>query len=167
MSTIHVPSPELSEVHTEETARLHKNNRILTIIVIVLAIALIGLGIWWAIATWGDTTTDAEALVTDYLDAWAELDGDAVTSYMADGGKLVFVPGEESVYASDLADFVERFPQDAVFTPGDILVASEDYVAAVFSWDFPDDEVLLSDTTGISVFRIGNGEILFHYVLGG
>lgn len=77
-----------SEVAGGETARLRGRIRNMTIAIVVMAVALIGLGAWvvYDIVTESDTavSADIETLLDDYTTAWNSHDGDAFRALVAD-----------------------------------------------------------------------------------
>jgi hypothetical protein len=77
-----------SDVAGGETARLRRRLRAMTVTVVVLAVALIGLGAWvvYDLVAQPDTapTAEIEALLDDYTTAWNEYDGDAFLALVTD-----------------------------------------------------------------------------------
>jgi hypothetical protein len=72
-----------------EIDRLHRRVRALTITVVVLAVALVGLGAWmiYDYATSSDTavTSEVDTLLDDYMAAWNDYDADVFLALVTDG----------------------------------------------------------------------------------
>ena len=79
---------EVEQQYIEGSDRLRSRNRLLTTLVVVLALALLGLGIWAMSARGSISDTavsnDIQLLVDDYVDAWNDYDSDAFLSLVTD-----------------------------------------------------------------------------------
>lgn len=81
-------------VSGEEVRKLEGRLRAMTITVVVLAVALVGLGAWmvYDLATEPETaaTSEVAAVLEDYTAAWNDYDGDALLSLVTDYYTFVF-----------------------------------------------------------------------------
>ncbi len=148
----------------EQARKVERVNRRLIALVVVLALALIGLGVWLALDAFvlgGEG--DLEAMLTDYHEAWQDLDPERVASFFAPAGAFRFVATGEAYIGSDaIAEYVAGYPQGAVMEFGDIAVSeSGAFATATYRWE---DVVPGTVFEGVSVFGLVGDEILHHYV---
>ena len=141
----------------QKLARLQRRLRALTTTVIVLAVALIGLGAWviYDLVTESDTaaTGEIETLLEDYQTAWNEYDGEAFLALVTDN----FVH-EYAGFSSDADSTAAQIESNEVFennieTLGEPIMSGDGptyYVAQV--------DVLTSqgdaELQGVSLFTI-------------
>lgn len=102
---------EITTTSTEAPAgHPDKRNRTLTAIVIVLTVALVGLGAWVIIdrASTPDTalSDDVAQVWDDYLDAWNDYDGDAFLDVTTDD--FTFVTEDATTTADNQAIYINR-----------------------------------------------------------
>jgi uncharacterized protein HemX len=88
----------------------HRRNGLLLTLVIVLAAAVVGLGVWVIVdqTSTSDTavTDDVQQLLDDYYDAWNDHDGDAYLELMTDNARHVTGLGETS--AAQQAAYIDN-----------------------------------------------------------
>jgi hypothetical protein len=137
------------------------------VLVGLLVLALIGLGTWLVLdAFMLDSPSDAEALVSDYNEAWQDLDHERVASFFTAGGAIRFVADGVVVQGPDaIAQYAEDYPDGATLEFGRPIESDGKYLASVYRWE----GLGASEgrpIVGISVIELwGDGDqILNHYV---
>ena len=81
---------------------------------VVMVVAVLGLGTWWLIDEYTGVDRQIEVLLDDYLEAWANGDGEALLATMTPTGRHVSGGTPEGGYSGEeLATFVESI--DAAF----------------------------------------------------
>ena len=139
---------------------------------ILLAVALIGLGIWFVVDVTSESATaptdDVATLIDDYHDAWNTYDGEALLALVTDD--FVFDDGASSLTADATANRVEGMlpTYDFQVTQLDDPQMTGDgpwYVSVANRLDWTD-----SSDTGFSVFEIvddaGTLQIASHTSIG-
>lgn len=139
-----------------EVQRLQSRLRAMTVAVVVLAVALIGLGAWviYDLAAKSDTaaTGEVETLLEDYTTAWNDYDGEAFLGLVTDDYTFEYSgdvrsASEEAAEIDGLGAFdwsVERIGDPIMIGDGPTyLVASADRVSTIGR-----------DADGISLYTI-------------
>lgn len=121
---------EKPPVAGSETLRLRRRLRSMSTLVIVLAVALVGLGVWatYDFITESDTAVPGEiqTLLDDYRDAWNNYDDDAFLGLVTDGYRFEFagdVTGAQdqavAIVASETVDgHVEKVGKTIMYGDG-------------------------------------------------
>ncbi len=151
----------LTDRRTQESPdleRLHARIRNLTITVIVLAIALLGLGAWmvYDYTTGSDTavTGDIESLVDDYNAAWNNYDADAFLALVTDNYTFEGPAGTFSAEDQATGLTALRFYDWNVEMTGDRIMVGDGPSYFVVQPNQVTSTV--DDYDGISVFTIVN-----------
>ena len=128
-------------------------NRRLIAVIVILALALVGLAAWIVFDRASEPdlapTAEVEALLADYEQAWRDLDGDALLSVTTDDYRFTsqgqtFDRQERASTFAVIADF------DAVHTSDPVMVGDGPYYVTFA------EEITVTGTTspGVSTFRI-------------
>ena len=157
MTTLTDREEKTTTVNDVRSEHPETGNRTLTAIVIVLAVALVGLGAWVIIdrASTPDTAVsdDVAQVWDDYSDAWNDYDGDAFLDVTTDD--FTFVTEDGTTTASTQAMYIDRLgAYDWQVTPIGERVMAGDGPWFVSQVQQVQDNTMTEPVEGISVLTI-------------
>ncbi len=154
--------------HTDERARVSASDTRAAnrwkMVAAVLAVVIVTLAVILMISTGLlGGPNDVEAIATDFQEAWAALDGDAVAAFFPEDGKIEFLEyGRTIVGPEAIRESFNSSPSPAVLEFGDSVTDGR-FVASPFTWTLTGSGSV--NHSGISIVKVVGDQVVVQYIV--